>query len=223
MYFTTAKNNWAHIITNSTFKRLLVCGLVLLAALFIFFPFYFEYIQKRDGHTIKDAVLEHLSPVNVSLPLFIIIWCCGLLMAVRAIQLPRMFLLFLWAFLFLSLFRILCIWFVPLNPPAGIKNLTDPLLSNFYGKKVITKDLFYSGHTATIFLIFLCLQKKADKLFALLATLSVGTMVLLQHVHYTIDVVAALPFAFLSYIIGRKITGRQAPAVVTSRQNAVAE
>ena len=128
-------------------------------------------------------------------------------MGIKAIEEPRQMLLFLWAFIFLSIFRIACIWLVALNPPHGLVPLSDPITNRFYGKKFITKDLFYSGHTATIFLIFLCLETKPQKIAALIATVAVAVLVLVQHVHYTIDVIAAPLFAGLCYLIGKKITG----------------
>ncbi|MFX7751990.1 phosphatase PAP2-related protein, partial [Acinetobacter baumannii] len=86
---------------------------------------------------------------------------------------------------------------VPLNPPQGLIPLIDPLTNIFYGGKFISKDLFYSGHTATLFLMSLCLQKQSEKILALIASIAVAVMVLIQHVHYSIDVLAAFPFAYL--------------------------
>ena len=97
--------------------------------------------------------------------------------------------------------------FVALNPPEKLIAIVDPLSTAFYGKNFITKDLFFSGHTATMIIIFFCLEKRADRVFALFTSLLVATLVLVQHIHYTIDVVFAIPFAYLSYIIGIKITG----------------
>jgi len=170
--------------------------------------FFFQYIQKREGTVLNDFVLNAVPVVNVSVPLFIAIWCMGVYMGVKAIVEPRLLLIFTWAFIFLTAFRVICIWLVALNPPLGLINLSDPLANSFYGKNFITKDLFYSGHTSTIFLIFLCLEKKWEKFMALAATIIVGVLVLVQHIHYTVDVAAAPLFAFLCYFIGGKITGQ---------------
>jgi len=206
MYYARLKKNRCGAIKYRSFNKQLITGLILLAALFIIFPLFFQYIQQRNGYTLNDFVLHKVIATNVSVPLFIIIWCMGLLMATRAIQQPWLLMLFMWSFIFLSVFRITAIWLVPLNPPAGLIQLSDPIANTFYGKSFVTKDLFYSGHTATVFLIFLCLEKKGDKIAALAATFIVGILVLIQHIHYTIDVIAAPCFAFLCFYIGRKIT-----------------
>jgi len=77
------------------------------------------------------------------------------------------------------------------------------LSNHFYGGKFLTKDLFFSGHTSIQFLSFLCLQKKSDKVLALISTILVASLVLVQHVHYTIDVLAAPLFTWLSYKAGK--------------------
>jgi len=95
---------------------------------------------------------------------------------------------------------------VPLNPPDNLLELIDPISNTFYGSKFVTKDLFYSGHTATQFLMFLCLKNKLDKLATLISTFLIGALVLVQHIHYTIDVLAAPLLTYLVFILVKKIT-----------------
>jgi hypothetical protein len=95
---------------------------------------------------------------------------------------------------------------VPLNPPEGLIPLIDPISNLAYGRaEYITKDLFFSGHTSSQFLIFLCLTNKGDKMIALFSAILVGSMVLIQHVHYSIDVLAAPVFTYGCYWLGREL------------------
>ncbi len=52
-----------------------------------------------------------------------------------------------------------------------------------------------------------CLEKKTDRFIAFLAGMAVGTLVLVQHIHYTIDVLAAPLFTWFCCYFGKKIAG----------------
>ena len=99
----------------------------------------------------------------------------------------------------MSLLRIICISLTPIEPPYDLIPIKDPISNIFYGSRYITKDLFFSGHTATQFLMFLCLKRKTDRTIVLVAAILIGVMVLVQHVHYSVDVLAAPLFAYISY------------------------
>jgi len=208
---------WRMAITNSGFRKRLITGLILLAALFAFFPFFFQFIQQRQGIVLHDYLLSNIPAINVSVLLFICIWLTGLLIAIRAIRSPSIFINFFVVISFLSVFRIVTISSIALNPPEKLIVLADPLISTFYGKNFITKDLLFSGHTATLLLIYLCLEKKADRIIALSASVLVGVLVLVQHVHYTIDVIFAVPFAYLSWYLGLKLAGLKKNYIAQSR------
>ncbi len=97
------------------------------------------------------------------------------------------------------------IYFVPLNPPQNLIPLLDPLINKtFYEGVFITKDLFYSGHTASILLMSFCLKNKLHKKLTLFAAICIGIMVLLQHIHYTIDVIAVPFFTYLVFHLSKK-------------------
>jgi hypothetical protein len=149
--------------------------------------------------------LNQLPALNMSYPIFIIIWACTILMFIRAFQQPmEIFILFLWSYVLLSILRLVLISLVPLNPPIALQELKDPISNNFYGMKIVTKDLFFSGHISTLFLMFLCLQNKKVKIGVLAATFIVTILLLIQHVHYTVDVLSAPLFAFGVYWLTKK-------------------
>jgi hypothetical protein len=202
--------SWKEAVQLRHFKtKLIVAGLLFIAIL-IAFPYFFQYIEARNGYSLSDIVVEHIPAADCSLPIFLCIWGITLLMLIRCVKQPYMLLTGLYSFIILTLFRITTITLIPLNPPAGLIPLVDPISNFFYGKTdFVTKDLFFSGHTSSQFLYFLCLQKKSDKLLALLSTIIVGSLVLVQHVHYTIDVVAAIPLTYLCYLAGRRVAGNR--------------
>lgn len=198
---------WDKAIKDNTFKIKLIVISVIFTAILVAFPFFFPYIEQRDGKLLKDLVVDNLTPRDVSAPIFICIWGITALVIARCVKQPQLFLTALYGFTILTLTRMVTISLVALNPPHGLIPLIDPISNFFYGKShFATKDLFFSGHTSSQFLYFLCLQKKTDKFLALLSTILVGCLVLVQHVHYTIDVVAAIPLTYLVYLAAKRLT-----------------
>ena len=196
---------WSSALQHISFKRKLIIGVVLVTCILITLPFFFQYIEQRPGSVLNDALLSYLQPRDVSIPIFAMIWSMALLFIIRSVQSPSVFLVALWGCIFLFLTRICTISLIALNPPPGLIPLIDPISNRFYGNSFITKDLFYSGHTAAVCLFFFCFQRKIDRWMALVCTIAVGFLVLVQHVHYTIDVIAAPFFTFLCYLLARKI------------------
>jgi hypothetical protein len=90
--------------------------------------------------------------------------------------------------------------FVPLDPPIGYIPLRDPLLECFTeGGAVVSKDLFFSGHTASLAVTALMFRGQRFGKLLWAATFSVGLLVLVHHVHYTVDVLVAFPGAYLCH------------------------
>lgn len=206
MEFVHPHPEWLLAIKNIYFRWKLIAGILLLLMVVIFLPFFFQYIEQRQGYLPDDVLLNALPATNVSIPIFAMIWSMVLLFMIRSIKSPQLFLLYLFSFLLLCFFRIITLTLVPLDAPPGLIILTDPLTNYFYGTKdFITKDLFFSGHTATLSLFFFCFQRKADKIIALVFTMAVAFLLLIQHVHYTIDVIAAPVFSFLCTLLAKKI------------------
>lgn len=174
-------------------------GLLLLAMLFAFLPYFFATIESRNGHLLNDWLLNYLPAKNLSIPIFTLIWGMVAVTLYECYKNPSVFLKMLWAFIFLTVARIISISIVPLNPPPNLVVLADPLSNYFYGKDFITKDLFFSGHTSTQFLLFFVLPQKWQKSLAVITSLMVGALVLVQHVHYTIDVIGAFLFTPFIY------------------------
>lgn len=203
---TILEISWSAAWTSVTFRTRFLLGSVLFTTLLLCFPYFFAIIQKRQGVVLNDWLLYHLPSIDASAYIFTLIYITVIVGIFRAAQSPLLFLLFLWSCLLLSLSRIVTISLVPLDPPIGLVPLVDPILLPFYGRNDITKDLFYSGHTGSVFLIYLILQKKREKIFALIATIIVGMLLLFQHIHYVIDVVFAPVFVYFVYAIARRIT-----------------
>ena len=200
---------WGQAWVEPWFKEKFLLGLSCFVTLLSVFPIFYQHIEKRNGFVNEDFILNILPAYDMSMPIFIITWFIAILMIVRSIQNPTIFITFLYGFIILNLARFVSISLIHFNPPPDLIPITDPISNIFYGNSYVTKDLFFSGHTATQFLCYLCLQKKINKFLALLATIIMGILVLIQHVHYTVDVVSAPIFAYICYIGSKKIAGIQ--------------
>jgi hypothetical protein len=185
------RNNWKETWSSSLQRAQLIIGSVLMVIISFMLPPFFNMIQKRDGPLLHDWVLAAIPPHNVSWAIFTVIWGIGFYSLWRGIEKPTIYINYLWTFIFITILRVLAISMVSLDPPTGLIVLTDPLTAVFYGRSTITKDLFFSGHTSILFLAFLCLERKWDKILALTGTCIVACLLLVQHVHYTIDIIAA--------------------------------
>lgn len=178
--------------------------LILALGVFAIFPWkaadYFQWIQSRDGKVWPDWILAQIPSANVSYLIFGIIYSSVIYLLIRLLEDPKRFLLFAWAFNIETLIRFASIYFVSLNPPKGLVYLHDPIAELFIYRDSlpITKDLFFSGHTATMVFVCYFLTGNERKISLMLTGVLVA-LLLIQHVHYTWDILAA-PVATLASI-----------------------
>jgi hypothetical protein len=201
------KQSWKAAFEDQTFTLKFVGAL----AVFLIFPFkaddYFQWIQLREGTQWNDPILNTIPALNVSYPIFGIIYLSVIYLLFRLLHDPKRFLWFAWAFNLETAFRFATIYFVALNPPAGLVDLHDPLAEIFiYGENMaITKDLFFSGHTATMVFVCFYLPSTKERWWAILLSLLLVNLLLIQHVHYSLDILAAPVFTLAAIWIVKKI------------------
>ncbi len=128
---------------------------------------------------------------------------------------------FLWVGGLISLARGVCLPLTGLGPTDGLNpnaalggpalwsawlDLINPISALKGAANVhLTKDLFFSGHTASTFLLWLyCRDLPRIGPVALLAHLFVVAVVFAAHLHYTIDVVGAWAITFSVFVLARR-------------------
>jgi len=67
------------------------------------------------------------------------------------------------------------------------------------------KDCFFLCDISIVFFFYLFIENKAIKIFFLILTFIVAICLLLQHIHYTIDIVFAPLFTLISYKFAKLI------------------
>lgn len=183
-------------------------------------PTFFGYIRSKPGRVPWDPVLDKFSPVDLSTPIFIVLYGSLVLSLWSLIKRPALLLRGLQAYVLLLVLRMVSMALVTLEPPATLIPLIDPITQTFYpNAEPFTKDLFFSGHTATMFLLYLVLRGTGMRLPLLVATFFIGGAVLTQHVHWTVDVLFAPIAAWMAWQ-GSSHTLRWSGAVTSVREAA---
>lgn len=183
-------------------------GILCFTAMFVSVFFTLRYVEMRPGFVIEDWSLEYLGkPRNFSIPIFAITYFAMVYAIWTNVMRPRVFLHMLITYAFMQLSKCLILLCVPLDPPTDILPLSDPILETlFYGGNVNLKDLFYSGHVATVCIALIYSRNHLMKLifFALVITLSF--MMAQQRVHYILDVVAAPLFVWVAFRLSSAVS-----------------
>jgi hypothetical protein len=190
--------------------RVLVTLPALVVALIVLSRFLLA-IETRQGSVLADPLLQLFAPRDVTWVTFGFIYAGlvgGLLLLSRH---PDRCVLAFQAYVVMVVFRIVAMALTPLEPPATMVALKDPFVEVFGTGMTLTKDLFFSGHTSTLFLLFLVMPSKATRVVFLLCVTGVATCVLMQHAHYSIDVYVAPFFAYCAYRVARAINARYFP------------
>lgn len=165
----------------------------------------FQHIQSRQGIHLHDPVLAVLPSVDLSVWIFSILYLLIVLSVLALLTDPNKFLITLQAYVLLTLLRFNTLEFVPLEPPADMIILRDPFVEYFFYQQTITKDLFFSGHTSILVLLGLAVPFRSLKTVVLAGSVVIALMLLLQHAHYTVDVLAAPVFAALAFFSVSKL------------------
>ena len=96
--------------------------------------------------------------------------------------------------------RSICVVAIPLNPPPDMIPLDDPFIRFFNPENfVYSKDLFFSGHTASMCFYYLLVKEKRIKNVMLLLALFVVTAISIQRIHYTVDIIGGIVAAYAGF------------------------
>jgi hypothetical protein len=179
------------------------------------------YIENRTGIQLADPFLQFIPRFDFSVAIFILLYTALSITIVSHLHRPHIILRIIEMHLWVAVVRQICILLIALEPPVGIIVLRDVFLENtvYPRESPLTKDLFFSGHVASIWLYFLCSENPILKRFLLLATLFMSFMILSMRVHYTYDVYGALIITTILYKLPSWLkSSAPTPAVVSSKK-----
>lgn len=196
----TGFHSWRTAYRQRRFVVEILLTLLVLTVSVWFCMAVMRYGHTRPGTTLNDPIHALIGPVNLRWPVFLVLWSSLIIGFYNLAKTPAHLLRWLQAAAVLTVFRALALYLVPLAPPPTIIPLADPIATLRTGTgDLITNDLFFSGHTAAMFLLFLAMESTRLRWFFLAGFVFIGTAVVIQHVHYCGDAFAAPFFAYGSW------------------------
>ncbi|MCK5573310.1 MAG: hypothetical protein KAJ12_11150 [Bacteroidetes bacterium] len=198
---------WSTLLKQSGFRWDLIVTVVALVAVLSGLANFLQMIELRPGVVFDDPLLRLFSPRDLTWLTFAVIYIGLLAGVVLLSREPGLLLIALQSYIVMVVIRMIAMSLVPLDPPPTMIPLADPTVEYFGTGTLLTKDLFFSGHTSTLFLLFLVTHVRWQKVVFITCVAVVAACVLIQHVHYSIDVYAAPFFAYGAYrsvILGRR-------------------
>jgi membrane-associated phospholipid phosphatase len=190
---------WKKFFQSKSSRTEFIITTLVLSLLLFFLTRFLLFVQSRPGVVLNDPVLNLFEPIDLTWAIFILIYTALIISIYMLLSSPVKLLTAMQVYSLMIVVRITAMYLTPLDPPLKMIPLQDPLVEIFGTGELLTKDLFFSGHTATLFILFLVAQNKVFKIILLTCTFLVALFVIVQHVHFAIDVFAAVFFTYGCY------------------------
>lgn len=187
----------------SDHKHLILLSISFLIIALVLEYFSSLYVGKTGGVSAPDLILDHIPTIDLD---FIFIYG-GAFVTLLLLIYPLFYRVkevhkVISQFSLLVLMRDAFITFTHLADPVAALNFVAPKWFYIF---TFQNGLFFSGHTAIPFLGFLLFKGSKIRYFFLFASIVMGIVVLLMHVHYTIDVLSAFFITYGTFKIGEWI------------------
>lgn len=200
---------WKESITNPTLRTRTVLKVSISFIIFTFLFYklgrFLNFVEKRTGALIDDPILNILPVHDLTWPIFILIYIVLIMSLYDFFKSPEKFCRFLHTYTAVFTLRGIAMYLLPLEPPKDLLVLKDPFVEFLSASEPFTKDLFYSGHTSTLFMLYLLAFGRKKKAYFLFSTISVAIMVLIHRAHYTIDVFVAPFCSFAAFMASERL------------------
>lgn len=191
---------WKEFLYNKRNLTELIISVFLLAIGLVSIANFVLFAEQRKGVSLSDPILSLIPAMDLTWLIFLFIYSALLLGLYSLLKYsPSKLLLAIQVYALMVYVRVFCMWIVPLEPPSGMIILIDPFVELFGSGQTLTKDLFFSGHTATLLILTLTAVNKNFKYVFVSLTVLTASALIIQHVHYTIDIVAAIFVTFGCY------------------------
>jgi hypothetical protein len=196
---------WRRAIANKKFLFAIFITLGIVLSFTVIFNKFFDFVEARQGTALNDFLVESIPGRDVSFFVFFFLYSGIVIFLLSHSMFPAVILTAFQTYVLVTLTRIGTITLFPLEPPVGYIPLREPFVQLFTTNgNIISKDLFFSGHMSTILSVYFASRRPWIRRYIFLCAFMVGAGVIVQHVHYTIDVLVAIPATFFWYWISKK-------------------
>lgn len=192
-YVRRVRGNWSQFWRGGRRRFEFLLSLALLTAVMLLTLRFLHFNEQRIGVQVNDPLLALLPPIDLSVVTFSLLYTGLLATVALLLPQPHRLLIGMQVYAVYAGLRILSMWLLPLEPPEGMIPLRDPLMIWAHTGQQLNKDLFFSGHTSTMFIFYLVIPKSRTKSVFLFGFLFMACCLVVQRVHYCVDVLSA-PF-----------------------------
>lgn len=197
---------WQDVIGTWRGRVAIIFCVATLGMIVFYMPhFYHDILTPKPGIRLEDPVLKMFTPRDWSLVVFFILYASIIQTLVMGYKQPEIVLVGLTAYSVVNIVRLFTMYGLTLEPPTDMILLLDPISSIAYPDKGFAKDLFFSGHVSTVFVLVLVEPNAIARYIKLAGTLTMAVLLAWQHVHYSIDLIAAFLVAWGAFILTRRM------------------
>ena len=200
-FSNTNESVWLPLLKTAKFRMQFIFTIFFLLLALLVYRKFLDFAEARPGVVIPDPILNLYNPIDLTWLIFGLIYLCLIIGVFVLAKNPEKLLLAFQTYTAVVIVRIIAMYLVPFEAPEKLIVLKDPFVEMFGSGESLTKDLFFSGHTTTLFMLFLVVESKKMKYIFLVSAVVVGVSIVLQHVHYVIDVFAAPFFTYTCYAL----------------------
>jgi len=198
---------WGLYLANARFKWLAISSTLFLAFCIKYITSALAVVDLQTGTQLYDPIHALMPPtLDWSNIIFFLTYSSIFMVLIDAImKSPMQVLRLFFAIGVMKILRSFSMFLLPLEPPIGIIALQDPLVSFATPNHIVAlRDLFFSGHCATMMILYLVAVSPMVKKWMTFILVILPILILWQRVHYTIDVVAGLGIGAAIYFLVKK-------------------
>jgi membrane-associated phospholipid phosphatase len=189
---------WRDLWVDPTERWVAIFSFLIAVLLVAITSQYLLMIEKRQGVVLADPIHAIVGPVDLTWLIFFVLYGALLMAFAWLWNEPKLIFQGFRAYAILLTLRMIGIWLLPLDPPPNMIPMPDPIIQSIASThgELLTRDLFFSGHTSSLFMAAFIMPTTRQRWFYIILGTVVGASLILQHVHYSVDVMVA-PMASL--------------------------